>query len=71
MSQKLEAARKKLTGEVMGRPGVTGTAVGLQGGKPCLKVFVSDDEAGKRVPKSVDGFRVVVEKSGTFRPTPA
>jgi hypothetical protein len=51
----------------MGRPGVTGTAIGERGGKPCLKVYVSHKDAGKSVPKSVDGFRVVVEVTGTFK----
>jgi len=67
MGSDLEAARRKLTDKVMGRAGISGTAVGEKGGKPCLKVYVSDGKAAKGVPRSVDGFRVVVEKTGTFR----
>jgi hypothetical protein len=64
---KLEAAQRKLTNRVMGQPGVTGTAIGERGGKPCLKVYVSDEKAGKTLPRTVDGFRVVIEVTGSFK----
>ena len=64
---KLEAAQRKLTARVMGRPGVTGTAIGERGGKPCLKVYVTDKDSGKTLPRTVDGFRVVVEVTGRIR----
>jgi hypothetical protein len=64
---KLEAAQRKLTARVMGRPGVTGTAIGERGGKPCLKVYVSERDVAKTLPRSVDGFKVLVEVTGTFR----
>jgi len=64
---KLEAAQRKLSARVMGRPGVTGTAIGELGGKPCLKVYVSDRDVAKTLPRTVDGFRVLVEVTGTFR----
>ncbi len=51
----------------MGQPGVTGTAIGEQGGKPCLKVYVRDQKTGKAMPKKVGGFPVVVEVTGSFR----
>lgn len=63
----MKDAHRKLTGRVMGRPGVSGTAIGEHGGKPCLKVYVSDDAAGKDVPKKVGGYPVVVERTGVFR----
>ena len=58
------AAQRKLTAQVMGRKGVTGTAVGRDGGRPCLKVYVSGASAKSGLPGSVDGFPVVVEISG-------
>jgi hypothetical protein len=67
LARDLEAARKELTREVMGRPGVSGTAVGERNGKPCLLVYVSDREAGRSIPKSVGGYPVVVETTGSFR----
>ena len=63
----IKAAHRKLTSKVMGRAGVSGTAIGQRGGKPCLKVYVSDTEAGSSIPGSVGGFPVVVEKTGGFR----
>ena len=67
MSADIKAAHKELTARVMGKPGVSGTAIGLHGGKPCLLVYLSDKDAGKSVPRSVKGFRVVTEVSGGFR----
>jgi len=62
----LKAAHRELADTVMGRKGVSGTAVGRAGGKPCLKVYVSDDSAGRGVPKKVRGYEVIVEKTGSF-----
>jgi hypothetical protein len=60
----LRAAHRKLTAQVMDRRGVTGTAVGSDRGRPCLKVYVSDASARAGLPGDVDGFPVVVEISG-------
>ena len=67
MDQKLEAAHRELTKRVMGQLGVTGTAIGESGGKPCLKVYVMDEEARKALPRRIGGFRVVIEMAGAFR----
>ncbi|MCH7991793.1 MAG: hypothetical protein IIC35_05205 [Gemmatimonadetes bacterium] len=67
MSSDLKAAHKELTRKVMGRDGISGTAIGQKGGKPCLKVYVSDSKAGLSVPSKVGGIPVVVEKTGGFR----
>ena len=63
----VKGAHEELTGEVMGRPGVSGTAIGERGGQPCLKVYVSDSKAARAVPKEVGGYPVVVEKTGVFK----
>lgn len=62
----LKAAHRQLTAQVMGRRGVSGTAIGERAGKPCLKVYVSDPSAGRSVPKRVGGYPVVVETTGPF-----
>ena len=67
MSDALDAAHRKLTDQVIDRDGVSGTAIGEHDGKPCLKVYVSTDEAAGAAPRSVDGFPVVVENTGVFR----
>ena len=66
MEDKMRAAQRKLTDRVMGRAGVSGTAIGERDGKPCLVVYVRDKKAGREIPRSVDGIRVVVEVAGRF-----
>lgn len=68
MAANIQDAHKRLSRRVMGRPGVVGTAIGVASGKPCIKVYVSGGaDGGKaRVPRDCDGFRVVVEKTGTI-----
>lgn len=63
----LRDAHRQLNERVMGRPGVTGTAIGRHQGRPCLKVYVDGADAGRSIPKSVGGHPVVVEESGTLR----
>lgn len=67
MSGDIKAAHRELTRKVMGRPGVSGTAIGMHAGKPCLMVYLSEKGAGKSVPRSVGGFPVVTEVTGSFR----
>ena len=62
----MKAALKKLTKSVIDRPGVTGTAIGLSRGKPCLKVYVENRRSAGRIPSRVDGHRVEVEETGRF-----
>lgn len=67
MAGDIESAQKSLNAKVLGKKGVSGTAIGMKGGGPCLKVYVSDAAAGRSVPKKVGGFPVVVETTGAFR----
>lgn len=62
----MKTALVKLTKAVIDRPGVTGTAIGLSRGKPCLKVYVRDKRAAGRIPSSIDGHPVEVEETGDF-----
>ena len=67
LSPKLEAAQRNLAAQVMGRPGVVGTAIGEKGGEPCLKVYVADSRVGKTIPRKVGGFPVEVEVTGRIK----
>ncbi len=67
MGSDIKTAQRELNGKVMGRPGISGTAIGERGGKPCLTVYVSDSKSGGSVPKRVGGYPVVVEKTGGFQ----
>lgn len=65
----VEDAQAKVTRRVIGLDGVAGTAVGLHGGKPCVKVYLETDDPTLRsqVPRSAAGYPVVVEVTGGFR----
>jgi hypothetical protein len=58
------------TAALLALPGVVGTAVGLCDGERCIKVLVADSSAATRgpIPARLEGYRVVVEVSGTIRP---
>ena len=66
MSDALERAQARVTRRVIDLEGVTGTAMGLCGGKPCIKVYVekASDSLSRRLPRSESGFPVVVEVTG-------
>lgn len=67
MSTEIQEAHEALTRKLMGLPGISGTAIGLNDGKPCLMVYVADRAAGRAVPSTFQGFRVVTEVTGSFR----
>ncbi len=58
--------------ELMALPGVVGIAVGLLPDNKtlCLKVLVvkETEELKNKIPKSLDGYPVVIEESGVIRP---
>lgn len=51
----------------MGRPGISGTAIGRKGGKDCLVVYLNGEVDAGLVPAQVDGYPVVTERTGVFR----
>lgn len=65
----MERARRQVTRKVMGMTGVVGTAIGLRRGKPCIKVYVENDDAGLRrqLPRTAAGVPVDVEVTGGMR----
>jgi hypothetical protein len=69
MRDRFEDACKKVTRKVIGIEGVAGTAIGLKGGKGCVKVYLERDDPRLRakLPRSVDGVRVDVEVTGKVR----
>jgi hypothetical protein len=67
VEQDIKAAQAELNAAVLGREGVSGTAIGLHEGAACLKLYVRDAKAARGLPKRVRGFRVIVEATGDFR----
>lgn len=64
MSADLKAALTELTRQVMGRPGVTGTALGQNDGKPCLLVYLVSPSAARGIPERLRGVPVRTEVTG-------
>jgi len=60
---------KEHTAGIMAIKGVTGTAQGLCGGRPCIKVYVArkTPELTSRIPSSIEGYPVEVEETGEFK----
>jgi hypothetical protein len=58
------------TDSLLALPGVVGTAIGLCDGERCIKVLVADSTPGTkgRIPARLEGYRVVVEVTGTIGP---
>ncbi len=57
---------------LMSVPGVVGTAIGDCAGKPCIKVLVIEktEELVGKVPRSLEGYPVIIEESGEIRALP-
>ncbi len=56
---------------IVSLPGVVGVAQGEAGGGPCITVYVVEKtpEVMSRIPSDLDGWPIVVRKSGRFRTT--
>jgi hypothetical protein len=70
MPQKtIEQVQEAHTAHLMSIPGVVGTAIGELNGKPCIKVLVTQKtaEIEKGVPKTLEGYPVVIEVTGEFK----
>jgi hypothetical protein len=49
--------------------GVVGVAVGESNGKPCIRVFATtkDNKLLGQIPHSLEGYEVIVDKTGEIR----
>ena len=65
----IQTVLKENTDSLMALPGVVGTGLGECSGKPCIKVFVARKtlELTKKIPASLEGYRVEVQETGEFR----
>ncbi|MCY4573230.1 MAG: hypothetical protein OXF01_10570 [Gemmatimonadetes bacterium] len=69
MSGSIDTAHDRVTRRVIGMKGVSGTAIGSRGGKPCIKVYLEKDDPRlrSRLPRRAGGFPVDVEVTGKVR----
>ena len=60
-------------GELMGLPGVVGTAQTLRDGEPCIMVMVAarTPEVEENIPERIEGYAVRIEVTGEFRASDA
>ena len=73
MTQKdINAVLRDHDKELLAIPGVVGVYVGLlpDDKTPCLKVMVvkKTEDLKRRIPKSIEGYPVLIEESGVIRP---
>ena len=68
-AETIEEVLEKHTDEWMELPGVVGTAIGESNGNPCIKVFVVENTGviSETIPSEVEGYPVIIEKTGEFR----
>jgi hypothetical protein len=66
----IEEVLKRNSGRLMSVSGVVGTAISQCEGKPCIRVYVvkKTAEVTKQIPSVLEGYPVVVEETGPFRP---
>lgn len=67
MRADLKPALAELTEQVMGRRGVTGTALGQNDGKPCLLVYLTSSSAAQGIPGRMRGVPVRTDVTGRIR----
>ncbi len=65
----IEQVQAEYTPKWMALPGVVGTGIGEQNGKPCIKVLLSREtpEIRREIPDTVKGYPVVLEVTGEFK----
>ena len=68
-SKTIEQVLKEKSDEWMAIPGVEGTAIGMVGDNPCIRIFTSSraKEVQSKIPSTVEGYPVIVEETGIFR----
>jgi hypothetical protein len=66
----IEQVQQEHTDEWMAISGVEGTALGLFKGKACIRILasVSANELRRKIPSRLEGYPIVIEETGTFRP---
>ncbi len=62
------AAKSTLASQLSAQPGVVGIGLARRDRGYVVKVDVADADAAGRVPRDVDGVRVVTEVVGAIRP---
>lgn len=68
MTRSIEEVLAAHTATLMRMDGVTGTGLGQCDGTPCIRVYVTDEDAAGAVPETLDGHAVSTVVMGRIRP---
>lgn len=63
----IDEAKRRHEDELLDLPNVTGVGIGERGGKPVIKVFVTEQVPESGVPASLEGYEVDVEEIGVIQ----
>jgi hypothetical protein len=65
----IEQVLKERTDPWMAMPGVLGTAIGVSQNRPCILILTSLDpsELQSKIPSTVEGYPVVIERTDEIR----
>lgn len=65
----IEKVQEENTPRLKAIKGVVGVGIGELDGKPCVKVLVDrrTRRLVKQIPKSIDGYLVLIEETGEFK----
>ncbi len=68
----IEEVLESHTRNLMSIPGVVGTAQALCDEQPCIQVYVSEltKDLKKQIPKSLEGYKVEIQETGSFNALP-
>ena len=68
-SKPIEIVASAHTDSLMSIKGVVGVGIGELNGKPCIKVMLDKKTRRlvKQIPKSLEGYPVVIEETGEFK----
>ena len=71
-SRTIEEVQEKYQDQLMAIPGVVGVGIGESDGKPVIKVLVikKSPELEQKLPKTLEGYSVVIEETGEIRAYP-
>src|SRR5690242_4281141 len=67
----IDTVKEAHTPELMALPGVVGVYVGrTEKGEPCIGVMVirKTEELVKKIPRSLEGYPVIIDETGEIRP---
>ncbi len=69
MATTIQQVLEEHTPAWMALPGVVGTAIGEQDGRPCIRVYVTGatDELRARIPATAESYPVMLEPTGELR----